>query len=86
MLQYCCHNVAQGITYVALKKGHRVRKARGKTRGNSIPPYYYMAILDKHCSNLAPPLFVGAQCFFVIFLIIFRIDLLGAEIIFRIFF
>ena len=50
-------------SYVALKKGHRVRKARGKTRGNSIPPYYYIAILDKHCSNLAPP-FCGRSMFF----------------------
>ena len=27
-----------GGEYVALKKGHRVRKARGKTQGSSIPP------------------------------------------------
>ena len=87
------------FTCVALKKGHRVRKARGKTRGNSILPYYYIAILDKHCSNLASPLsvgalwffqksshslFVGAQCFLWFFLI-FRVDLQGAEIIFLIF-
>ena len=38
--------------YVAQKKGHRVRKARGKTRGNSIPPYYYIAILGNFFFNV----------------------------------
>ena len=30
----------QAFAYVALKKGHSIRKARGKTQGISIPPYY----------------------------------------------
>ena len=54
IVQIWLYNVME-MAYVALKKGHRVRKARGKTSGNSIPPYYYIAILGLHCSNLDHP-------------------------------
>ena len=39
--------------YVALKKGHCIRKARGKTQGISIPPYYWAPISSKSCPHKA---------------------------------
>ena len=69
-------------SYVALKKGHSIRKARGKSKDISISPYYWASILDKHCPKINPPFswalfdfskkitppFCGCSSFFMIFL------------------